>query len=151
MDESAVLALNGANEAETSPLDAGGLRALLEQAFHVGLCEEGRAAFLIAFDQDAVYASPNFRWFQARNRRFVYIDRIIVSRDRRGLGLARSLYEELFAAATAAGHELVGCEVNLEPPNPNSDAFHLKLGFNEVGRATLHPSGKVVRYLEKAL
>jgi predicted GNAT superfamily acetyltransferase len=28
----------------------------------------------------------------------------------------------------------VTCEVNLDPPNPRSLAFHERLGFREVGR-----------------
>jgi len=147
MDENAMLALNQQHRIETSDLDAAKLRALIAQAFHVGLAEEGRAAFLIALDQDAMSASPNFQWFKSRYRRFVYVDRVIVSAERRGRGLARGLYEELFAAAAQAGHSLVGCEVNVEPPNPASDAFHEALRFDEVGRATLDGGEKSVRYL----
>ena len=42
------------------------------------------------------------------------------------------------------------CEVNAEPPNPASDAFHAALGFTEVGQATLN-RGKVVRYFARLL
>jgi predicted GNAT superfamily acetyltransferase len=65
--------------------------------------------------------------------------------------VARSLYHELFAAAAQAGHPIVGCEVNVEPPNPISDAFHEALGFTEVGRASLLGGEKVVRYLVRRL
>lgn len=150
-DERAMLALNQAHRRETSSLDHESLRALLEQAFHVGLRNEGRDAFLIAFDQDAGYASPNFQWFKSRYPRFVYIDRVIVAPDRRGRGLASALYEELFAAAAGAGQPLVGCEVNIEPPNPASDAFHEAQGFSEVGRAAIPGARKSVRYLIKPL
>jgi uncharacterized protein len=44
----------------------------------------------------------------------------------------------------------VGCEINLLPPNPASDAFHARMGFVEVGAAQL-ANGKTVRYLERAL
>jgi uncharacterized protein len=150
-DEAAILALNAAHVTETSPLTAAQLHALIGQAFHVGLRVRGRDAFLIALDQDGISASPNFRWFKSRYERFVYIDRVIVSPKRRGRGIARELYQELFAAAAAAGHALVGCEVNLDPPNPASDAFHEALGFGEIGRATLYGGEKVVRYLVKEL
>jgi predicted GNAT superfamily acetyltransferase len=43
---------------------------------------------------------------------------------------------------------VVCCEVNSDPPNPLSDAFHAALGFREVGRAFLPDRGKSVRYLE---
>ena len=48
--------------------------------------------------------------------------------------------------AREAGHTALVCEVNLEPPNPVSDAFHASLGFTELGRGSPTP-GKVVRYL----
>jgi hypothetical protein len=149
MDENAMLVLNNEHREETSELDGAKLHALIAQGFHVGLRNGGRDAFLIAFDQDAISASPNFQWFKSRYKRFVYIDRVIVAPDKRGRGLARGLYADLFDAATQAGHSLVGCEVNVEPPNPVSDAFHEALGFAEVGRATLFGGEKIVRYLVK--
>jgi predicted GNAT superfamily acetyltransferase len=45
----------------------------------------------------------------------------------------------------------VVCEVNSEPPNPASDAFHAAMGFTEVGRATIHQGRKTVRYLTREL
>jgi predicted GNAT superfamily acetyltransferase len=150
IDEVAVLALNAAHETETAPLASAQLHALLAQAFHVGLSAQGRDAFLIALDQDAQSASPNFHWFKSRYPRFVYIDRVIVAGHKRGLGLARKLYEDLFAAAAKAGHVLIGCEVNVQPPNPASDGFHEALRFVEVGRAAIR-EGKVVRYLARSI
>lgn len=150
-DEPAILALNQAQVTETSSLNAEQLHALLAQAFHVGLGAGGRDAFLIALDQDAISASPNFQWFKSRYRRFVYVDRVIVAPQKRGRGLARKLYEELFATAAHAGQLLIGCEVNVDPPNPVSDAFHEALGFSEIGRGTLAGGQKIVRYLMKEL
>jgi len=149
VDEGAMLALNNEHREETSELDGAQLHALLAQGFHVGLRNAGRDAFLIAFDQDAISASPNFQWFKSRYERFVYIDRVIVAPGQRGRGVARGLYAELFAAAARARHPFVGCEVNFEPPNPVSDAFHEALGFAEVGRASLFGGEKIVRYLVK--
>jgi uncharacterized protein len=150
-DQAAILALNEAHAVETSSLTPAMLEALLAQAFHVGLAARGRDAFLIALDQDAISSSPNFQWFKSRYKRFVYVDRVIVAPARRGRGLARGLYEELFAAAAAAGQRLIGCEVNVEPPNPASDELHEALGFSEIGRGTLAGGEKVVRYLMKEL
>ena len=36
----------------------------------------GMEAFLIAFDDAASYANPNFEFFKVRWNRFVYIDRV---------------------------------------------------------------------------
>ncbi len=114
-------------------------------------CRIGEAdAFLVALDQGADYDSPNFLWFRDRFERFVYVDRIAVAPQARGRGLARALYEALIARARAAGHDRIVCEVNADPPNPASDAFHAALGFAVIGAATLS-GGKVARYYARAL
>lgn len=64
----------------------------------------------------------------------------------RGRGLARLLYGALITRARAAGHERIVCEVNADPPNPASDAFHRAFGFAPVGTAPLE-NGKTVSYL----
>ncbi|MCQ8279505.1 GNAT family N-acetyltransferase [Acetobacteraceae bacterium KSS8] len=144
-----LLALNQADATHLSDLDPAGLARLSGMAFMAARIGEADA-LLIAFDQDAAYASPNFLWFRQRYPRFVYVDRVVVAGQARGRGLARRLYEALFARAEAAGHERVVCEVNAEPPNPGSDAFHAALGFEPVGDGT--PSaGKRVRYLLRPL
>ena len=99
------------------------------------------AGLLITFDQDADYGSPNFLWFRERLERFVYVDRIVVDGAARGRGYARQLYEALFETSRAAGHDLVTCEVNLDPPNPGSDVFHARMGFEVVGQAELAGKG----------
>lgn len=149
LDLDAALALNNAHEAETSRLGADELAAMAAGAFHVGLVAGGRDAMLIAFDQDAAYDSPNFLWFRDRFPRFVYVDRVIVSPARRGEGIARALYGDLFAAAAAAGHAVVACEVNTDPPNPGSLVFHLRMGFVEAGRG--EAKGKAVVYMTRSL
>ena len=108
-------------------------------------------AFLLAFDQDANYDSPNFLWFRSRYPRFVYVDRIVVASSARGRGLARRLYDDLFKQALATGHDRVVCEVNTQPPNPGSDAFHAALGFVEVGTANVYDGSRTVRYLSRTL
>ncbi len=149
----ALLALNQADADRLSPLTAERLTALIGRAFMA--CRIGEAdALLIAFDQDADYDSPNFLWFRARCRRFVYIDRVVVDPACRGRGLARHLYAALFARAAEAGHDRVVCEVNQVPPNPGSDAFHAALGFAPVGTAaiaTATGNGKIVRYLSRTI
>ena len=145
-----VLALNNEHAEELSWLDAARLAELIGRAFlarRIGSVD----AFLLAFDQDADYDSPNFLWFRPRYPRFVYVDRIVVARRARGRGHARRLYDDLFQHARRAGHQRIVCEVNLEPPNPASDAFHAALGFSEVGLATIHGGSKIVRYLARVL
>jgi predicted GNAT superfamily acetyltransferase len=145
-----LLALNNDHASELSWLEPEELRHLVTEAFlarAIGDCD----AFLIAFDQDADYWSPNFQWFQSRYPRFVYVDRVVVASAARGRGLARRLYEHLFDKVRAAGHTLVTCEVNAEPPNPASDAFHAALGFIVVGSAAINDGKKTVRYFVRHL
>lgn len=142
--------LNNANAVETSYLTAEDWQTLIADAF-AATCVSDAAALLITFDQDTDYNSANFKWFQARRPRFIYVDRIVVADSHRGRGLAGHLNRDLFERTFAAGHDRVVCEVNLEPPNPGSDAFHAKMGFTEVGHAELEPGGKRVRYYEKLL
>ncbi|MGU3558536.1 GNAT family N-acetyltransferase [Methylobacterium radiotolerans] len=146
-DTGPLLALNNAHAAELSLLDEEGLSELVAGSFHARLI--GREdAFLIALDErHPTYASPNYLWFRSRYPRFVYVDRVVVACSARGLGHARQLYEDLFRKAREAGHDLIVCEVNSMPPNPGSDAFHARLGFEEVGAATIHGGAKTVRYL----
>jgi uncharacterized protein len=146
----AVLALNNAHAKELSWLEPERLQYLTDHAFaarRIGVLD----AFLLAFDQDAPYDSPNFLWFRARYPRFAYVDRVVVAPSARGRGLARTLYRDLFTQAAAAGHTRVVCEVNSRPPNPESDAFHAALGFVEIGNASIHNDSKDVRYLEHVL
>ena len=150
VDRAAILALNNAHAVELSWLTAERLHELLGRAFHarqVGAVE----AFLLAFDQDADYDSPNFLWFRARYLRFVYVDRVVVAPAARGKGHARGLYGALFEHARAAGHDRIVCEVNADPPNPASDAFHAAIGFAPVGEAAIHGGSKTVRYLARSL
>lgn len=145
-----MLELNNRHAEELSWLEPDGLSRLVAQAFYARRIAN-LDAFLIAFDQDADYESPNFLWFKARYPRFVYVDRIVVAPEARGRGHARRLYGDLFAQATQAGHEVVVCEVNSDPPNPASDAFHAALGFVPVGEARIHGGRKAVRYFARPL
>lgn len=148
-DVSWILDLNGANVEHTSPLEPASLRLMLGDAFHARAIGENEG-FIIPFDQTSAYASANYHWFRDRYSEFVYIDRIVIAASARKAGLARALYEDLFAAALRSGRKRIGCEVNVISPNPTSDAFHARLGFVEVGQSTL-ANGKTVRYLLKEL
>ena len=127
-----LLALNNAHATELSWLEPARLQALVGQAV-LALAIGEAAALLLALDQTAEYDSPNYQWFRAQFERFVYVDRVVVAEATRGRGHARRLYESVIAYAARTGHERVLCEVNADPPNPGSDAFHAALGFVPVG------------------
>lgn len=96
------------------------------------------------------YPSANLRWFEARGGSVIYVDRIAIAPEARGLGVGRMLYEAAFEDCTGT-YARIGCEVNRVPPNPVSLAFHKKLGFQPVGDQSFVPGEKEVIYLERAL
>ncbi len=147
----AVLKLNNEHIVETSALTMNQLSAMVGKASLALQIDHGASGFLLAFDHNAQYRSPNFAWFRRHYDAFLYIDRVIVAAGARGRGYARSFYETLFKAAEDAGINLVACEVNLEPPNPASQALHTRMGFKHVGRATLDGDRKIVSYMIRHL
>lgn len=149
-DLPAILALNNTHAEELSWLEPERLSELVGKACHARRIGNGEA-FLLVFDQDADYDSPNFLWFKQRYPRFLYVDRIVVAASARGKGHARTLYDDLFSQASAKGHDVVVCEINADPPNPVSEAFHAALGFSQVGSAIIHDGKKSVGYYARSL
>lgn len=141
-----ILTLNNTHAQALSWLDRERLCHLVAEAFFAGRVG-GVDGLLIAFDQTADYYSPNFLWFQSRFSHFVYVDRVTVAPEARGRGLARSLYLKLFSEAAQSGHDRIVCEINVTPPNPESDAFHAALGFIEIGSGSIYGGQKTVRYM----
>ena len=145
-DYDSMLELNNNFAVETSSLSIASLQALAASSFYVRISGQSDA-FCIALDQNAQYDNVNFDWFRRRYRRFVYIDRVVVAAHARGQGLAQGMYSDLKVASKDAGHGLLCCEINIDPPNVVSDRFHEAFGFVEVGRAFLQERAKTVRYL----
>ncbi len=112
-DDTALLKLNNAFSVETSFLDVGGWRSLVERARFAYVAPPDKA-FLLAFDRKPAEVSPNFDWLAERYSGFVYIDRVVVAASGHGQGLGKALYERLFVEARAAGFTSVACEVNLD-------------------------------------
>ena len=152
-DLAAVLALNRAAEPAVGPLDLAGLAALVELADGARLATvDGTVAgALVAFLPGRGYRSPNYRWFETSGVAFYYVDRVVVAAEHRRAGIATRLYDDVMATARGLGVPRVVCEVNDDPPNPVSLAFHRGLGF--VGLATqIDPrDGKRVRMMARAL
>ncbi|MDQ1081026.1 GNAT family N-acetyltransferase [Pseudoroseomonas cervicalis] len=145
----ALLALNNLHAEAVNALDAAGFAALCQAALWTGaLWQGGRPlGFLIALQPGGPATGPNHGWMQANRPGAAYIDRVVVDAAAQGQGTGRALYAALAAAALQAGLAELGCEVNLDPPNPASMGFHTRLGFAPVGEATDPRNGKVVRYL----
>lgn len=145
-DFPALLALNEESVHFLSPLDAPRLARLHgHAAYHrVADVDDEVGGFLLAFREQAPYDSPNYLWFAARYSAFLYVDRVVVSSAQQGLGIGRRLYEDLFAFARETGAPCITCEFDVEPPNPQSQRFHERFGFREVGSQRVGPSQKRV-------
>ena len=145
-DLDALVALNNAHAAEIGTATPDAFVALLSN----GVVKKAIGpigdpdAFVICFDEHTPPQGPNHSWFLQRLGKFLYVDRVCVHRRARRQGLASELYRAVFELG-----DPVVCEVNFDPPNPVSDAFHEALGFVEVGRAFLPDRGKSVRYLSR--
>jgi len=144
-DLNAMWCLNQESAADTSSLTPAAFELLTKKAFHVGVVANGATGFLIALGPATDYDNENYRWLCERYDQFVYIDRVVVAIGARRQGIAARLYKELATAAHAAGHRHLACEVNIAPPNPSSEAFHIQQGFSSVGIAQLQ-TGKTVQY-----
>ena len=144
-----VLALNLASEHHLSALDGTRLQHILSLAHRSLVVEAGGevVAFAIAMAPAAPYDSRNYRWFAAHLERFLYLDRIAVAGSFRRRGIATQIYDAMEATAGSLGRLV--CDVNLEPPNDASLAFHVARGYREVGRLE-HPE-KLVALLSKEL
>lgn len=155
-DTQQLLALNSAAVPAVNDLDVAELTAILGSS-HSALAvvsdtePDTVLGFAILFAAGADYASENYTWFSTRAAQFLYVDRIVVAAGHRGQGLGALLYSAIFDAARALGTDTVFCEVNLRPANPESLAFHDRLGFTEIGRQSTKNDTVVVSLLSAAV
>lgn len=148
-DNESVRALNNAFASETSHLEADDWIRLVAQA-RVAVFAAPADAFVLVLDQDADYDSPNFLWWKERRDSFLYVDRIVVAATAQCRGLGRQLYAHAMDEARRLGFDRVVCEINIDPPNPRSVAFHTALGFKAAGEQH-RANGKTVGYFERVL
>lgn len=150
-DTYAVLSLNQSAVDLTGPLDADRLAQMRDMAARADVVEVDGwiAAFALVLSPESDYDSANFAWFKQRyGADFLYLDRVVVSRAHRRAGIGGLLYDAAEADASARGR--LTCEVNAEPPNDASLAFHTSRGYVEAGRLR-HESGKVTAMFVKEL
>ena len=155
-DFDALLAINAAGVPGVSTETAETLAGIFSLAV-VLVAEDakGQAVGFASFVElgTAAYRSPNLRWFEAWSERMhtsnlIYVDRIAVKPGAKGNGIGHALYQAGFEAFE--DRSAVGCEINIAPANPASEAFHRRLGFTPVGEQTFEP-GKRVGYWVKVL
>lgn len=108
------------------------------------------AGFLIAMTPDVPYSSGNFRWFRDRSDDFVYVDRVAVSPWFRKRGIAARLYADVERYARGLGAQRITLEVNVQPRNDASLAFHERMGFVGLDERDTDYGARVVM-MEKVL
>ncbi len=153
-DVPALAVLNDAAVPAVNALGTDGLAAHVpgcDVALVVPDDDDAPLAFLLAVAPGADYSSENYRWFSEHRPGSLYVDRIVVAPHAHGRGLGRLLYDAVLGRARALGLGEVTCEVNLEPPNPGSLAFHGRLGFVQVGEQVTKGGSVRVALLARAV
>jgi uncharacterized protein len=132
-DAERVLELNEESVKALSLLDLPGVKQHRRDATLAVVWDAGDevVAFAFAFAPGSAYASINYRWHSDRFPDFLYLDRIAVSSGARRRGIGSRLYDHI--EALAAEHGRMVCEVNCDPPNEESLAFHEHRGYRPVG------------------
>jgi len=128
------------NNAEVPNVGATDLEHFAELMSHRGVVwgahniggRNGLGGMLVAVEPGTTYNSSNYQWFDDRSDDFIYVDRIVVAPAAKGQGVGRALYERLAAEYVGTARQMT-CEVNLDPLNEPSLAFHRAMGFGQVG------------------
>jgi predicted GNAT superfamily acetyltransferase len=134
-DHPQVLAWNQQHVELLSPLDADRLAELLRWS-DLGsvISPDGRdTGFVLTFAGGTAYDSANYRWFSEHYPSFYYLDRVVVEPSARRTGIGTQVYDEIEARARQLA-PVMCLEVNLDPPNEPSLAFHRRRGYVEVGQ-----------------
>ena len=150
-DSDAILSLNQRSVSVLSPMDQARLRYLEAQASLILVAEQADnvVGFLIGFTDGSQYDSKNYCWFSDRLKPFFYIDRIVIAEAARSQGLGQAFYKAVEAWAQTHQLHWLAAEIDIEPPNPASLAFHQHQGFATVGQQGI--KNKQVALLVKSL
>jgi len=147
-----IVELNQANTPNVGSLTREQYDDLENQCIAVWIAEDEaatRLGFIMLLAAGRDYASPNYQWFENKLDNYTYVDRIAVCESARGKGVGLALYAEALDLAESHGAKHLACEVNLDPPNPKSMAFHEKLGFKSIGEQVASHNGITVSMLVK--
>ena len=108
--------------------------------------EDEIIGFIICFRENSIYGSENYKFFNSKKDKFIYIDRVVIKSGFRRMGFGTQLYRYLDELAFKDFLPIC-CEVNSVPKNEISLNFHTKNGFTEVGEKNFHDHS--VKYFEK--
>jgi predicted GNAT superfamily acetyltransferase len=139
-----ILELNAQDVDVLSPLDEDRLAWIIDRcdAPYVIEDDEGVLGFCLALSSGTDYDGAHYAWFAERYGSFLYLDRIAVAERARRQGIGARLYAACEARAKSYGRML--CEVNVEPANEASLAFHASRGYVELERVPVDGDGQKV-------
>jgi predicted GNAT superfamily acetyltransferase len=132
-----ILQMNQANVPEVGSVDSDRMAYIVAESPIALVADVGDqvVGFCLVLADDSAYDSVNYRWFTQRYDKFMYLDRVAVDSSARGRGVGSALYVEVGRRMAAIdGADNLALEVNVDPPNETSLAFHASLGFTEVGQ-----------------
>jgi predicted GNAT superfamily acetyltransferase len=96
------------------------------------LSDDEFVGFMICFRERSEHHSVNYKFFNDREDRFIYVDRIAIKENHGRRGLGSDLYKELYKLSSLKQLPIC-CEVYTLPLNQVSLNFHYKNGFEAVG------------------
>jgi uncharacterized protein len=147
-DLDALLDINAAGVPGVTPLVPEEIAGLVSGQVRCWVAEAAGSVsgYFIAYhtDTDEFYDGEEFVWFQRHYPSSLYVDQIAVAPAFQRAGIGILLYRIAIDYALGRGCEALVCEVNREPPNPGSLAFHRRLGFEPVGDLRTHDGRTVI-------
>ena len=153
-DRAALLRLNGDNWPSVYPLDEDLLAWLRGFGGHHRVAVDPAGVvlgYLMTFSSASAYDDTEIRELRRRVAEpFLYICQVAIAPEHRRRRIGCAFYEAATDAAQRQGLRLLCCDVNTDPPNPESFAFHRRLGFLEIGQG-IASNGVAIAYLTRKL
>ena len=152
-DAAQVLTINASSHPHVAGLSRFELARLLSlsNAHIVAVDGQTVLGYALSFARDDAYDGEEFIALRSLIAEpFLYIDQVATAGSMRRAGIGRRLYGSLEHAALLRGARSLCCEVNTTPPNPDSLAFHTRLGFSKLA-AFATGDGRRVDLLQKRL
>ena len=135
-DLTEIIPANNAEIPAVSLLDEDKLTTILDAAETAVVAEvdDEVAGFVFGLPSGLEdFDSANYQGFEEHLDDYVYIERIVVMPGNQGLGIGRQLYDHVVDNSDAP---VLVSEVNTEPRNDASLAFHDRFGFEPIGELT---------------
>lgn len=148
-DAAAVLRLNEESVHHLAPMDADEYHWFLGRAACAWAADVAGelAGFVLVLEPGVPYESRNYQWFSERHESFLYLDRVAIDEPYRRRGVGTAIYDAVEELADQTERPVL-LEVNIQPANEPSLAFHRSRGYVEVGTLA-HPGDKVVALLAR--